>query len=172
VSIRKGLVLLVVAGLFTGSTARADEVEGDTSVWMNTGETGFQTVTINVTVPTERDGDVLMKVAGDCEYDTKGIPNTSQQVVYGVGHATATPHHGSGVPGGVPISVGVMCRYINQIGQVMEINSASPGNTHAAPGNAVMTSYPIKMCIQVSVYYQSNLFVRNVLSCRDPVFPL
>jgi hypothetical protein len=169
---RKSIAALAVLGaLFAGAPAHADDVDGDTSVWFNTGETGLQTVTFNVTVPTKRSGDVLMKIAGDCEYDTKGIPNTNDVVIYAVGHTSATPASNHGVPGGVPVSVGVKCSFTNTYGE-LTFDTAAPGAANVNAAQQRITMSPFTMCITVSVHYQDDYFVRTNPSCRMPISPI
>lgn len=164
-------VLAVLCTAFTGAPAGADEVEGDTSIWFNTGETGLQTVTFNVTVPTARSGDVLMKIAGDCEYDTKGVPNTNDIIIYAVGHTSATPAGNRDVPGGVPVSVGVKCSFTNSYDN-LTFDTAAPGTTNANAAQKRMTMGPFTMCVTVSVHYQDDFFVRTRPSCRLPISPV
>jgi hypothetical protein len=168
----KSVATIALCGVLTAysgpATAQDDDVEGDAMIWFNTGETGEQTITVNVSVPGDMGDEVLLKVAGDCEYDTKGVPNTNDVVVYGVGHTSATPSDKRGLPGGIPVSVGVACTFSNAYGS-LSFDTAAPGPTNVNAAEARITMSPFTMCIRLSAHYQNDSFVRTKWKCRPPI---
>lgn len=170
---RKTLAILAIgASLLAGGMPAnaADDVEPDaaTNQGYNDGENGFQTISINVTPSTSRHADdVLLKVAGDCEFTTVGKPNTNQTILAVVAHATTTVHSQNGVP----VSTGVKCSVRNAHGGVT-VNTALPLNSIAGAGEAEVTYGEFTMCIQVSVHYNNNEFVRSREVCRLPISPI
>lgn len=170
---RKALLALAVAtALLPGGPARAaeDEIEPDaaTTFGRNDGESGFQTLTVNVVVPSPSRSatDVTMKIAGDCEFTTIGKPNTNKTYVVAVAHATSSNHsiHGA------PVSTGVTCRVKNAKGGV-DIETAAPLTTAAAAQQAEVTYGEFTICIRVSVHYANNYFAKSKEVCRPPVRP-
>lgn len=167
------LALALATSLFSGGAAVAeDEIEPDpATTWgQNDGETGYQTLTINVTLPgptRSAHDDVLMKIAGDCEFTTVGKPNTNQTYLVAVAHASSSNHSVHGLP----VSTGVTCRVKNSKGGI-DIEAAAPLTNIAAADTAEVTYGPFKLCIRVSVHYANDFFARSKEICRLPISPV
>ena len=161
--------LVAVLSLAAGGPTHAteEEIEPDplTTQGYNDGENGFQTVTMYVRVP-DALGEVLLKVAGDCEFTTVGKPNTNQTFLFAVAHAS-TSFSGSH---GIPVSTGVTCRVRNRKGGI-DIAQALPLANVAGADVAEVNYGEFKICITVSVHYNDDHFARSREVCRLPILP-
>lgn len=168
-SIRKLFVALAVAASMTsGSPAIAEEVEPDPTTTQGYtsehGEYGFQTVTLNVVIPETRNrstNDVLIKIAGDCEFNTQGVPNTSDVILYVAAHASSTPSSQ-----GYPVATGIICNVFNEFG-ALEVREATSGNTTADVGTLRVRISPFTVCAKVEVYYDEAYFVTHKTRCTS-----
>lgn len=170
VSMRKTFAIVVIgASLFmAGVPAQAeDNIEPDsaTAQGINDGENGYQTISFNVTIPSQRSGhdDITMKVAGDCEFTTVGRPNTNKTELFVVAHSSSTVHSVEGVP----VSTGVRCRVFNGTGGI-DVAQALPFNNSVSASTAEITYGAFTLCIQISVHYSSDDFDRTREVCRTP----
>lgn len=167
---RKMVAALVCAASLAASGpvhATEEEIEPDplTTQGYNDGENGFQTVTMYVKVPNTVD-EVILKVAGDCEFTTVGKPNTNQTFLFAVAHASTSVNASHGVP----VSTGVTCRVKNRKGGI-DIAQALPLTTVAGGDLAEVGYGEFKICITVSVHYDDDYFARSREVCRLPILP-
>lgn len=160
------IAFAVVISAASGPTAIAEEpgTQG-----FNSGEDGLQTVTVNVTIPdhvARSHADVLVKLAGDCEFTTVGVPNTNDVFLIVAAHATSTPSSG-GFPVGYPVATGVTCRVHNAFGS-LEVREAMPFNTVFEEGAIRVRMSPFTLCVAVTVLYDENYSVTSEEVCRKP----
>jgi hypothetical protein len=173
VSMRRTWVgLAVVATLFAGITpSHAEEIEPDAATYQssNNGEAGYQAITMNVVIPAAQSrthNDVLLKIAGDCEFNTVGDLDVNQTNLIVAGHASTTVHSVHGVP----VATGIQCHVYNSYGELL-VKRALPLTNTAWSGTKKLGYANFTMCIVVSVTYDDTTFIANKELCRPPILP-
>ena len=166
VSMRRACAAAVVILLAMLSSAPANaarnEVEPESTRTYNDGEQGYLALTIPVTLTSETGAEIPGKIAGECEFATTGIPNTSETVVTVFAHAISTA-----TSAGYPVATSVHCVVSNAHGGV-DLDRAAPLTTVAQPGASRVRYGVFTICLRVSALYDTNDSVASTQVCTRP----